>query len=256
MNQPRSANLEHQKLGTIGITLGDTAGVGPEVATLALASGQLDPDFEYRIVGNAPSGVVAGHPTPATARAAWDALEEAARGALSGELSAVVTGPVCKLGLYQLGFPFAGQTEFFAARCEVADFAMLLTGGALTVALLTTHLPLAQAVGSLSITEIVRVGTLLAKFLRLRSPRAPLRIAVAGLNPHAGEGGRLGTGGNRYHCSRRRPTAKLPRRARDHVRRPGFTRHRVLPGHGRRVGRDPLHVPRPRLDPAQAARLP
>ena len=187
-----SLNLDHQKLGTIGITLGDTAGVGPEVTALALASGQLDPDFHYRVIGSAPPGVVPGRPTPETARAAWEALEEAARGVLGGELSAVVTGPVCKLGLYQLGFPYAGQTEFFAARCKVANFAMLLTGGALTVALLTTHLPLSEAVGCLSMTEIVRVGILLAKFLRFRSPHATLRIAVAGLNPHAGEGGSLG----------------------------------------------------------------
>ena len=192
MNPPQRSDPDARKLGTIGVTLGDPAGVGPEVVALALQSDQLDPDFRYRIIGGAPLDVVPGHPSSETARAAWEALEEAARSALSGELSAVVTGPVCKLGLYQLGFRYAGQTEFFAARCEVTNFAMLLTGGALTVALLTTHLPLSEAVGCLSTDQIVRVGTLLTKFLRLRSPRAALRVAVAGLNPHAGEGGSLG----------------------------------------------------------------
>lgn len=179
------------KLGAIGVTLGDGAGIGPEVAAAALRSGKLDDAFDYRIIGPEPGGCIAGQPTPATARAAWDALEEAAARALSGELAAVVTAPVCKAGLYDLGFRFPGQTEFFAARCGTENFAMLLTGGAMTVALLTTHLPLAQAVQSLSRPEIVRVGGLLADFLRVRLQR-PVRIAVAGLNPHAGEGGNLG----------------------------------------------------------------
>jgi 4-hydroxythreonine-4-phosphate dehydrogenase len=90
-----------------------------------------------------------------------------------------------------IGFEFPGQTEFFAVRCGVQDFAMLLTGGALTVALVTAHIPLRQVAEQLSAPEVVRVGSLLAKFLQLRLTGAP-RIAVAGLNPHAGESGALG----------------------------------------------------------------
>lgn len=179
-------------MASIGITLGDAAGIGPEVVAGALASGQLDPRFDYRIIGGKPPGVIIpGQPDGGTARAAWDALEAAAAAALAGEVAAVVTGPVCKHGLYQIGYPFPGQTEFFAARCQTADFAMLLTGGALTVALVSAHLPLADAVRQLATPEIVRVGRLLAAFLRNRLGRAP-RIAVAGLNPHAGEQGALG----------------------------------------------------------------
>ena len=185
-----SVNTDY--LGVIGVTVGDAAGVGPEVVSSALASGHLDTRFEYRIVGQSPPGLVAGLPTPATARAAWNALEEAATGALAGKYAAIVTGPVCKMGLYRTGFQFPGQTEFFAARCRTRNFAMLLTGGSLTVALLSTHLPLAEAVQRLSCTEIIRVGILLADFLRLRNGNQPVRIAVAGLNPHAGEGGSLG----------------------------------------------------------------
>ena len=174
----------------IGVTVGDSAGIGPEVARAALASGQLDPEFQYVLVGREVP-CEPGHPTPETARAAWDSLEEAARRALDGELAAVVTGPVCKASLYGVGFRYPGQTEFFAARCGTANFAMTLTGGRLTVTLVSTHLPLLDAVRQLSAGEIVRVGTLLAAFLRARL-RRPVRIAVAGLNPHAGEGGSLG----------------------------------------------------------------
>ena len=192
MKPETNSDFAARKKGIIGITLGDAAGVGPEVVSQALASGKLDAGFEYRVIGEMPSAVIPGQPTPETSRAAWDALEETAERALSGEFVALVTGPVCKLGLYEIGFRYTGQTEFFAARCQINNFAMLLTGGSLTVALLTTHLPLAEAVRCLSAEEIVRVGTLLAEFLRLRSDREILRIAVAGLNPHAGEGGSLG----------------------------------------------------------------
>lgn len=179
------------KKAVIGLTLGDAAGVGPEVVAAALASDQLDGGFEYRVIGQRPEGVVPGKPTPETARAAWQGLEEAATGALNGEFAAVVTAPVCKASLYEIGFRYAGQTEFFAERCASKNFAMLLTGGSLTVALLTTHLPLSQAIARISRVEIVRVAKLLVEFLALRLGRSP-RIAVAGLNPHAGEGGALG----------------------------------------------------------------
>jgi 4-hydroxythreonine-4-phosphate dehydrogenase len=91
-----------------------------------------------------------------------------------------------------VGFAFPGQTEFFADRWQTRNFAMLLTGGAITVALVTAHVPLAAVAGLLTEAEIVRVGRLLAQFLRLRHSREP-RIAVAGLNPHAGEDGVLGS---------------------------------------------------------------
>lgn len=175
----------------IGVTLGDPAGVGPEVVESALASGQLDTGFTYRVIGSRPPGVQPGQPTPETARAAWEALEVAAAGARSGEFAAVVTGPVCKRALYDVGFRYPGQTEFFADRCGVESFAMMLTGGRLTVALVSAHLPLREAVARLSAAEIVRVGGLLAGFLRERLGRRA-RVAVAGLNPHAGEGGALG----------------------------------------------------------------
>ena len=174
----------------IGITLGDAAGLGPEIVAAALRSGKLDPGFAYRVIGES-ADVQPGQPTPATARAARAALEESARLALAGEIAAVVTGPVHKARMQAEGFAFPGQTEFFAARAGVKNFAMCLTGGALTVALVTAHVPLRAVAGLLSAGEIVRVGKLLAAFLTKRLGRVP-RIAVAGLNPHAGESGALG----------------------------------------------------------------
>jgi 4-hydroxythreonine-4-phosphate dehydrogenase len=172
----------------VGITLGDPAGIGPEIVRAALASGRL-PAVDYRVLGET-EGHSLGKPTPASARAAQAALEEAAALALAEEIDAVVTGPIHKARMYEVGFQFPGQTEFFAARCRVENFAMLLTGGRLTVALVTTHIPLAAVAKDLSSAEIVRVGTLLQNFLARRG--ALRRIAVAGLNPHAGESGALG----------------------------------------------------------------
>jgi 4-hydroxythreonine-4-phosphate dehydrogenase len=93
--------------------------------------------------------------------------------------------------MYDVGFAFPGQTEFFAERTGTTDYAMLLTGGRLTVALVTTHIPLADVPRLLTSAEIVRVGRLLEGFLRRRLARTP-RVAVAGLNPHAGESGAIG----------------------------------------------------------------
>jgi len=174
----------------IGITLGDPAGIGPEIVRAALISGRLPVTAEYLVVGR-PVDCSLGQPTRETARAAFDALEESAALASKGEIEAIVTGPIHKARMYEIGFKFPGQTEFFAARCGVKNVAMLLTGGKLTVALVTIHLPFAEVAAALTRDEIARVGLLLEEFLHRRGIPKP-RIAVAGLNPHAGESGALG----------------------------------------------------------------
>jgi 4-hydroxythreonine-4-phosphate dehydrogenase len=184
----------------IGITLGDRAGIGPEIVELALKSDRVPKSAEYKIIGKYPD-CTPGDPTAETARAAAVALEEAVTLARRGELDAIVTGPIHKARMYEVGFKFPGQTEFFAERCGVKNFAMCLTGGKITVALVTTHIVLNEVPRALKQSEIVRVGLLLADFLSRRGSaktdqssslvRAP-RIAVAGLNPHAGESGKLG----------------------------------------------------------------
>lgn len=174
----------------IGITLGDCAGIGPEIVDLALKSGRVSDSTEYVLLGRQPN-CKPGVPTPETARAAAAALEEAVTLARRGEIDGIVTGPVHKARMYEVGFRFPGQTEFFAERCGVKNFAMCLTGEGLTVALVTAHIPLSEVPRALKQSEIMRVGLLLAEFVRSRGKNAP-RIAVAGLNPHAGESGKLG----------------------------------------------------------------
>lgn len=174
----------------IGITVGDPAGIGPEIIERALASGKIPSEWEISVIGHSQRFEL-GKPTTKSARAALEALETAAELANRKEIDAVVTGPVSKNQLHQVGFLFPGQTEFFAARAAVQNFAMLLTGGELTVALVTAHIPLADASRMLNEEEIVRVGKLLHAFLFRRGIALP-RIAVAGFNPHAGENGDMG----------------------------------------------------------------
>jgi 4-hydroxythreonine-4-phosphate dehydrogenase len=177
--------------GVIGITLGDAAGIGPEVTAAALASGRLDARFRYHTIGACP-GAHPGAPTELTARAALDALEESVRLLHTREISAVVTAPVCKSALAALGFSFPGQTEFYADRLHAPDFTMCLTGPHLTVGLVTIHEPLRRVPDLLNVEGIVRTGRHLAEFVLSRGRSHP-RIAVAGLNPHAGEDGHMGT---------------------------------------------------------------
>src|SRR5438067_8938064 len=168
----------------VGITLGDYAGIGPEIVRAALQSNCLPKSAEYVVIGNYPDCSL-GEPTLETARAAAAALEEAVTLARRGELDAVVTGPIHKARMYEAGFKFPGQTELFAERCGVKNFAMCLTGGKITVALVTTHIPLHEVPSALKQAEIVRVGELLAKFVQRRQANSTdgvgqVRIAVCG----------------------------------------------------------------------------
>lgn len=172
------------------ITLGDPAGIGPEVIDLALASAEIPAGFEIEVIGDRTAGIP-GKPDSRSAAAALEALDESVRRLKDGTADAVVTGPVSKEGLQALGFPFPGQTEYFADAFGVSDYGMLLTGPTLSVGLATIHEPLAAVPGLLSEERIVRIGNLTAAFLKKRGISAP-RIAVAGLNPHAGEGGAFG----------------------------------------------------------------
>lgn len=172
----------------IGYTLGDQAGIGPEVIRKALAA--LPDKAEYRLIG-AAINATPGCPTTETAQAAFEHLELAAAALKEGRIDAVVTAPVYKEGLHKVGFPFPGQTEFFADRLGVTDFAMCLTGRRLTVALATTHAAIADVPRLLRTAELVRIGALLCRFLRRTGIETP-RVALAGLNPHNGEAGAFG----------------------------------------------------------------
>jgi 4-hydroxythreonine-4-phosphate dehydrogenase len=180
-NQPR-----------IGITIGDAGGIGPEVVAKTLRDPFLPKGARFQVLGNAQAKP--GRSTIHTARQAWQALETAVKLWKAGEIDAVVTGPVQKETLARAGFLYTGQTEFFAARCrkQADDAVMVMHDKKLTVSLCSTHSSLRDAIKSLTSRQIVHVGRVTETFMRNLGVKKP-RIAVAGLNPHAGENGLFGT---------------------------------------------------------------
>lgn len=174
----------------IFITLGDPAGIGPEVVDGALAGWNPPDGVVIELHGDRSAGTP-GKPDDRSTAAALNSLHEAARRLRDGEADAVVTAPVSKQALQRAGFTFPGQSEFFADAMGVSDYAMLLTGDHLTVGLATIHEPLARVPELLTTDGIIRVGRLMVDFLLRRGIKRP-RIAVAGLNPHAGEDGAFG----------------------------------------------------------------
>jgi 4-hydroxythreonine-4-phosphate dehydrogenase len=216
-------------IAPLAVSMGDPAGVGPEVIAKAWAAREreeLAPFFavgDARAIGAVWSGPVArifdpaeangvfdgalpvlnvedgGEITPGTpdvdgARCALHALEIAAGLARSGTARALVTGPVSKAQLYQIGFTHPGQTEFVAERCGIAgeNAVMMLSGPTLRVVPITTHVPLATVSGLLSIELIVAKGRATARGLTRNFGILVPRLAFAGFNPHAGEGGAIG----------------------------------------------------------------
>ena len=219
---------------TLGITLGDVTGIGPEVAFKALAR-ELgsDDSTRYVLIGDSavaayycgllgiegelarweereeqfsrlyllqpltdclPTHLPAGAPEAATAAVRW--LKEGALGCRNGEFDGLVTAPVSKESILKAGHPFVGQTEFLAEMAGGARVAMMLVGHDdrgrwLRVALATTHLPLRDVAAALTVESVRQAIELTALACeQLGLPRR--RIGVCGLNPHAGEGGRMG----------------------------------------------------------------
>ncbi|WP_026325581.1 4-hydroxythreonine-4-phosphate dehydrogenase PdxA [Sphingomonas sp. Mn802worker] len=138
--------------------------------------------------------VVPGQPSADGARAAFHALETATGLTQSGAARALVTAPVAKAQMYQVGFTYPGQTEFVAERCGVSreNAVMMLAGPSLRVVPLTTHVPLADVSGLLTVELILAKVRVTVRGLRKNFGIAQPRLAIAGLNPHAGESGALG----------------------------------------------------------------
>jgi 4-hydroxythreonine-4-phosphate dehydrogenase len=214
-------------LPRLAITLGEPAGIGPElVAALAatdlgadlIAIGdkdslllaaqtrgialQLDADDgqwrRERAPGSlryvhvpAPAPIVPGRLDVRNAPYVVDMLARAVDGGLEGEFDALVTAPVQKSVINDAGIAFTGHTEFFADRAK-CDVAMLLVAPGLRVALATTHLPLAEVPAAITPATLVCILRIVYNDLRHRFRIENPRIAVLGLNPHAGEGGHLG----------------------------------------------------------------
>ncbi len=212
----------------IAVTMGDPGGIGPEITVLA----HLSPEVfsvcrpvvygDAGIIGRAAAvlgaeiGIVAGgEPGPGRivvrplsslspgdvpfgriaapgSRAMADYIREAARDALAGVTDAVVTCPITKEGLKLAGLPFPGHTEYLADLCGGADVVMMLAGDRLRVALVTIHLALRRALELLTPALIERTVRITDAFFRAYMETDAPRIAVAGVNPHAGEGGMFG----------------------------------------------------------------
>ena len=195
----------------LAFTCGDPAGVGPEIIEAWLAAHrdeaggvavigparwlralrEAGADAQLVAAGAEDFAPVAGRPSVEGARVALDALERAAAGTRAGEFSGVVTGPVSKAWLQRAGYEFPGQTEFFAARWGGVP-TMAFCGGKLRVVLLTWHIPLREVPLHLTPEELTRAVRAADELARAEGVAAP-RIGVCGLNPHAGEGGMLGT---------------------------------------------------------------
>jgi len=176
--------------GLVGVTQGDPAGIGPELVRKARR--KLGKDIPLEILG-VTAVARPGQPTLAGARVAKAALEQSVQLLQQKRWAAVVNGPVSKGWLRRVGFSFPGQTEFYAKAFgkKADEVTMMMIGPRLRVALVSTHRSLRRAVQTLNKKDIIRSGIHLAGILRQLGCKMP-KIAVCGLNPHAGEGGAFG----------------------------------------------------------------
>lgn len=169
------------------------AGPVRRIAGPAEAPGTFDEALPVLVVEDAGE-IVPGAPDVDGARCALHALELAAGLTRSGAASALVTGPVSKAQLYEIGFTHPGQTEFVAERCGIAgeNVVMMLAGPTLRVVPITTHVPLASVSAMLSIELVVAKARATARGLNRNFGIHSPRLAFAGFNPHAGESGAIG----------------------------------------------------------------
>ncbi len=190
------------------ITMGEPAGIGPEVAVAACRAlgGQVN-GRQLKIVGapevfqgfdgafirvEAAATRTPGRPDSDNAHAVIQSIELAVAQAMAGEAAAVVTAPINKAVLAAAGFPYPGHTEFLQTLTGAPRAVMMLASDTLRVVPLTVHMPLAQVPGAITADAIVETGEIVLAALRRDFGIAAPRLAVAGLNPHAGEDGVLG----------------------------------------------------------------
>ena len=208
----------------IALSPGDPAGIGPEICLKSLQEINNPKDFEligdidfYRklskdlnlnlsfeetlhtknsiLVKNIKldSEVVSGSPNVANSKYTLDVLLTGSLGAINKEYAALVTGPINKKIINDYGFEFSGHTEFLADISQTKNVVMLLANSKVKVALLTTHIPLNKVSESISTERIIETIKILNENLkRLWKIKNP-KICVLGLNPHAGEGGFMGS---------------------------------------------------------------
>ncbi|MBN2370845.1 MAG: 4-hydroxythreonine-4-phosphate dehydrogenase PdxA [Vicinamibacteria bacterium] len=202
----------------MALTMGDPAGVGPEIILRALDSPER-PDAAFVVYGPEASladrarrfglrpvgdlgvtmvdiplegDLVLGQCSPAGGHASARAVLRAAEDAMRGRVGGLVTAPLNKTSLHAAGYPWPGHTEMLAQIAKVSDVAMMFVGGKLRVALVTIHRSLRSVPEAVTLGEVRRVARLVHRALPLFDARRR-RIALCGLNPHAGEGGLFGS---------------------------------------------------------------
>ena len=206
------------RLPRIALTMGDPAGIGPEIAVRlarAVSAGKVSPadvavygapdvveeaarrfapGFTPRTVACSDLGFSQIRPGKLDARCGLAALEcfrTATLDAIAGKVDAIVTCPINKAAVNLAGIPFTGHTELLASLCGVRDFVMMQSAGELRVVFVSTHIPLAQVPSAVTFDRIVTVTRLLRDAIVAEGIVHP-KIAVAALNPHAGENGNMG----------------------------------------------------------------
>lgn len=219
-------------LPSIGITSGDEAGIGPEIIVKTLARKNI-PRARFVIYGSArtidkvaadlkiklpyclahsisdidpkrkinlincpqkePAKIAYGKSTVQTARNAFQYITLAAHDALAGKIDAIVTAPISKIAMQKAGINIHGHTDYLARLSRIGNYAMMFVGGGLKVVLATIHIPLKKVPSGVTREnlhdKILLTNTTLKNMFRIKKPR----IAVCGLNPHAGEEGMLGS---------------------------------------------------------------
>jgi 4-hydroxythreonine-4-phosphate dehydrogenase len=201
----------------LGLTVGDPAGIGPEIVLKALAHPE-SPGADWVVYGSkvvmdrcasalglptiAASGaalvdiggpaVEGGVVSVEAGRQAATAVVRAAEDAMKGDLAGLVTAPLNKEAMHHAGFDYPGHTELLAHVAKTPNVAMMFVGGKIRVALLTIHAPLKDVPALVTGTEITRVATLVHDVLPKFGASDRRKIAIAGLNPHAGENGHIG----------------------------------------------------------------
>lgn len=191
----------------LAITLGDPAGIGAEIVFKALRDADVpaiifgslalaDPPDGIELVDAGGEGAIRyGTIDAAYGRVALDSIDAALKAIRSGQCSALVTAPIHKQSIALAGSPFPGHTELLAERAGLKryahDYAMYFDSPRLKSVLLSVHLPLREAISQINYVDIVALAGLMDREYKRIYGQTP-RIAVAGVNPHAGEGGKFG----------------------------------------------------------------
>ena len=182
-------------LPTIAITCGDPSGIGPEIAVKATHDPRVISACHPKLYGpHTPADLKKfsiGTVSKASGEAAYGAIVAATKDALSEDVAAIVTCPINKTAFAEAGYPWRGHTDLLAHLCGVSDVAMMFWSERLRVVLVTVHIPLRDVPSALTIDRWLSVLRLSATSLPKFGFPSP-RLAVAGVNPHAGEQGWLG----------------------------------------------------------------